>query len=214
MSKTIAPLLSFGASGQIAKTQVYASWKGRSYARRYVVPSNPNSVAQQETRNTFRWLTNVWKYMPAQALDAWAAYASSSRFTSVNGWIKQNLAALTEEADLANLVFSPAAGGGLAAAGIAIAPGSGQLAVTLTAPSLPTGWTISTSVAAAIRDQDPQSGALYVVSAAVDNSAPYVPTITGLTASELYQVGGWFVFTKPDGSLAYGQALPSTGTPS
>lgn len=214
MSKTTAPLLSFGASGQIAKTQVYASWKGRAYARRYVIPSNPNTVDQQETRSTFQWLTRVWKYMPADALDAWEAYARSSRFTAVNGWIKANLSNLRSETDLTNLVFSPAANGGLAAAGISVAPGSGQLAVTLTAPSLPTGWTIASAIACAIRSQDPQSGVLYVVSSATDSSAPYVPTITGLTASQLYKVGGWFVFNKPDESLAYGQALSSSGTPS
>lgn len=214
MTKTTAPLLSFGASGQIAKTQVYSTWKGRSYARRYVIPANPNSVAQQETRNTFAWLNNVWKYMPAAALDAWLAYGNSSRFTDRNGWIKVNLSNLRSESDLANLVMSPAANGGLAAGGISVAPGAAQLAVTLTAPALPTGWTIDSAIAAAIRDQDPQTGVLYTVSAATDASAPYVPTITGLVASQLYQVGGWFVFAKPDGSAAYGQALSSTGTPS
>jgi hypothetical protein len=41
-----APLLSFGASGQIAKTVVYFPWKGLNVARKHVVPSNPKSVAQ------------------------------------------------------------------------------------------------------------------------------------------------------------------------
>lgn len=214
MSKTTAPLLSFGASGQIAKTQVYASWKGRPYARRYVVPANPNTVDQQATRNTFKWLNDVWKYMPAEAIDGWTAYGNASRFTARNGWIKVNLSNLREEADLANLVMSPAANGGLAAAGMVITPGSGSLEAALTAPSLPTGWTINMAVAAAIRQQDPQTGALFVVSAATDNSAPYEPTITGLTASQVYVIQGWFVFNKPDGSLAYGQAIADTGTPS
>lgn len=214
MTKTTAPLLSFGASGQIAKTQVYSTWKGRAYARRYVIPANPNSVDQQATRGTFAWLNNVWKYMPADALDAWLAYGNSSRFTDRNGWIKVNLSNLIGESDLTNLVMSPAANGGLAAGGISVAPGSGQLAVTLTAPSLPTGWTITRAVAAVLRSQDPQTGTLYTVSSATDSSAPYVPTITGLTAAQLYKVGGWFVFAKPDGSAAYGQALSSTGTPS
>lgn len=214
MSKTTAPLLSFDARGQIAKTQVYSIWKGRPYARRYVVPANPNTVDQQETRNTFKWLTSVWKFMPAGALDAWTAYANSSRFTAVNGWIKKNLSNLREETDLANLIFSPAANGGLAAAGISVAAGAGQLTVTLTAPSLPTGWTIDRAIAAVVRSQDPQTGVLYTVSSAEDASAPYAPVVTGLTASQLYKVGGWFKFLKPDGSFAYGEALSSTGTPS
>lgn len=213
MSRTTAPLLSFGASGQIAKTQVYSTWKGRAYARRYVIPANPNTLDQQETRSTFAWLNNVWKYMPAEALDAWNAYGDASRFTARNGWIKANLSNLRSEADLTNLVMSPSAAGGLAAAGISTAAGSGQITVTLTAPSLPTGWTITKAVAAAIRQQDPQTGALYVVSAAEDASAPYAPVITGLTASQVYVVGGWFIFEKADGSPAYGQSLSDTETP-
>lgn len=213
MSKTTAPLLSFGASGQIAKTQVYSTWKGRAYARRYVIPANPNTLDQQETRNTFKWLNAVWKFMPAAAIEAWDLYASASRFTSINGWIKANLSNLRSQADLTLLVFSPAAGGGLAAAGIAVTPGATQLTITLTAPTLPTGWTIVEAIAAAIRSQDPQTGTLYVVSAATDATSPYAPVITGLTTGQLYRVGGWFKFLKPDGSFAYGQALSSSGTP-
>lgn len=214
MSRTTAPLLSFGASGQIAKTQVYSTWKGRAYARRYVIPANPNTLDQQETRNTFSWLNNVWKYMPAEALDAWEAYGNASRFTARNGWIKANLSNLRTQSDLANLVMSPSASGGLAAAGISCAATAGGIDVTLTAPSLPTGWTINTATAAAIRQQDPQTGAFYPVAANVDAVAPYVVQLTGLTAGQVYVVGGWFVFNKPDGSLAYGQSLSDTETPS
>lgn len=212
MARTIAPLLSFGASGAIAKTQVYSSWKGRPYARRYVIPSNPNSVDQQETRNTFRWLNNVWKFMPAGAVAAWQLYGQNNRFTDRNGFIKINLSDLREEATLANFIFSPAAGGGLVAAGISVTPGATQLAVTLTAPTLPTGWTITKAIAAAVRQQDPQSGVLYTVFTAEDAATPFVPTITGLAAAQVYVVGGWFEFLKADGNPAYGQALMTTGT--
>lgn len=214
MSRLTAPLLSFGASGQIAKTQVYSVWKGRQYARRYVVPANPNSLDQQETRNTFSWLNNVWKYMPATAIDAWNAYADASRFTNRNGWIKVNLSNLRSETDLTNLVFSPSAAGGLAAAGISCAATAGGIDVTLTAPSLPTGWTIAKGIAAAIRQQDPQTGTLYPVAAGEDATSAYVIQLTGLTAGQVYVVGGWFQFNKPDGSFAYGQALSDTETPS
>lgn len=215
MSKVTAPLLSFGASGTIAKTQVYASWKGRPYARRYSVPSNPNTAEQQETRGVFRFLNNVWKYMPTAAVAAWVLYGANNRFTDRNGFIKINLGDLRSETDLANFIFSPSANGGIAASAISVAPGSGSLTVTLTAPALPAGWTIVQAIAAAIRDQDPQTGTLYVVSSATDSSAPYSGlTMTGLTASQDYIVGGWFEFMKPDGSSAYGQALMDTGTPS
>ena len=214
MSRVTAPLLSFGASGAIAKTQVYATWKGRPYARRYAIPANPNTADQQETRNTFRWLNNVWKFMPSGAVSAWALYGQNNRFTDRNGFIKQNLSDLREETDLTNFVFSPSAGGGIAAAGITVTPASTQLSVTLTAPSLPTGWTISKAIAAIIRQQDPQSGTLYNVSVQEDSSSPYSGLVfTGLINGQVYIVGGWFEFIKPDGTFAYGQALMDDGTP-
>jgi hypothetical protein len=215
MSRITAPLLSFGASGAIAKTQVYSTWKGRPYARRYAIPSNPNTADQQETRNTFKWLNDVWKYMPAGAVGAWNLYAQNNRFTARNGFIKQNLSPLREESDLTNFIFSPAANGGLPAASIACAAGSGDITVTLGAPSLPTGWSIEKAIAACVRQQDPQTGQLFVVTSAEDDTAPYSALVlSGLTASQVYVVGGWFEFLKPDGSFAYGQALMDTETPS
>ena len=211
MAITTAPLLSFGASGAIAKTQVYASWKGRPYARRYVVPSNPNTADQQETRNTFSWLNNVWKYMPAAAVAAWQLYGRNSRFTDRNGFIKLNLSDLRSEADLTNFIFSPSANGGIPAAAIAVTPGNDQLQVVLTAPSLPTGWTIVQAIMSIIRQQDPQSGTLYTVETKTDASAAYDQTFTGLASAQTYVVGGWFEYLKPNGDSAYGQALMTTG---
>lgn len=46
MAKLKAPLLSFGASGAIAKSLVYFPWKGLDVVREYVVPANPKSDAQ------------------------------------------------------------------------------------------------------------------------------------------------------------------------
>ncbi|MFG0245762.1 MAG: hypothetical protein ACF8MF_06910 [Phycisphaerales bacterium JB052] len=213
MAKTVAPLLSFSASGQIAQTQVYSSWKGRPYVRRYVVPGNPNTVAQQETRNTFDFLNKVWPFFPAAAVGGWAAYADASRFTSRNGWIKQNLSNLRDQTDLTNIVLGVAARGGFPATALTVTPGSGQLECALTAPSLPSGWTITQAIAVAIAQQDPQSGTAFDVYSATDNSDPYAPIITGLTPSETYVVGAWFEFSRPDGLAAYGRSLQDTGVP-
>ena len=51
MAKVSAPLLSFGASGAIAKVQVYFPWKGINAVRKYVIPSNPKSDAQMDQRD-------------------------------------------------------------------------------------------------------------------------------------------------------------------
>ena len=210
MSKTTAPLLSFGASGQIGKTLVYGSWKGRSYARRYVIPSNPNSAAQQETRNTFSWLNNVYKFLPALAIEAWELYGNNSRFTARNGFIKRNLSDLRSESDLTNFIFSVSAGGGLAAATCTFTPGNDLVTVDATAPSLPTGWTVDRFIAAAIRQQDPQDGTLYAVTAGEDASSTYQVILSGLASAQTYVCGGWFKYDKGDGTFAYGAATMGT----
>lgn len=214
MTKTTAPLLSFDARGAIAKTQVYSTWKGIQYARRYVVPANPNTLAQQETRNVFRWLQNAWKYMPGDAVLGWNAYAATSRFTAINGWIKQNLPDLRSETDLANLLLSPAANGGIAAGGATFTPGANKITVAVTAPTLPTGWTVTMAIAAAIQDQDPNTDTEYVITAGTDASAPYSFDLTGLETGVLYRAGAWLQYEKPDGTFAYGQATMGSATPS
>lgn len=53
MAKLKAPLLSLGASGQIAKSLVFFGWKGLDCAREYVKPSNPNTASQSTQRGYF-----------------------------------------------------------------------------------------------------------------------------------------------------------------
>lgn len=212
MAKVTAPLLSFGASGQLAKSLVFATWRGVAYSRRHVVPANPNTVDQQETRNTFSWLNNVWRYLPTEVTEAWNAYASGQPLTGRNAIVKLNLANLRSETDLTNFLFSPSAKSGPVATAMIITPGDDSLAVALTAPSLPVGWTITEAVAAAIPQQDPQSGVLYTTVAATDATDPYSVALAGLEDATEYVVGGWFKYARPDGSAAYGPALMDTAT--
>lgn len=213
MSRTTAPLLSFGASGQIAKTQVYSKWKGRPYVRRYVIPANPQTAEQTKTRSAFAFLQHVWQFAPANLIAAYDAYASGQVMTGRNAFGKANIGTLREASDLDLLLFSPGAKGGFAATSIAAASGSTQLTVTLGAPAIPSGWSIDKAVAVAIKDQDPNTGVDYAMFVATDASAPYAPVITGLTNGVLYQVGGWFEFTRPDGFTAYGRSINDQETP-
>ncbi|MBA7533841.1 hypothetical protein ES705_26087 [subsurface metagenome] len=50
MAKLKAPLMSLGASGQLGKSLVFFPWKGLDVVREYVVPSNPDTTAQQTQR--------------------------------------------------------------------------------------------------------------------------------------------------------------------
>lgn len=213
MSKVRAPLLSWGAGGQIAKTQVYSQWKGRPYVRQYVVPANPNSPGQQLTRNTFRYLNRLWQYLPAGALGAWKLYAQNQRYTDRNGWLSVNNPLLRTKTDLTDAILSIGAGSGIVAQGMTATPGAGSITVALTAPELPTGWTIVNAWAMAVASVNPQVSDVYDAVSGFDASTPYSIELSGLTASQEYVVGGWFEYTKPDGKPAFGISLQDVATP-
>jgi len=214
MAKPTAPLLSFGASGAIGKTMVYGSWRGRQYVRRHVVPANPQSAEQTITRNAFTFMQNVYKFAPSLMTDVWTAAARGKALTARNAFTKGSLGAIRGEADLDNLVLSGGAFGGPPPATVVATPGAGQLSVAITVPStVPAGWTVYSAVAACIRDQDPDDGVLYTVTAGEDLTSTYAVVLTGL-AAELYQVRGWLKWTRPDGSFAYSPEVADTATPS
>lgn len=213
MAVVSAPLLSFTAAGQIAKTQVYASWKGRPYVRRLVTPSNPRSTEQTKTRNSFAWLSSVWKVSPADFRAPWAAYARNLVMTDRNAWMKSNNGLLRDQTDLAGIVLSPGAAGGLAVTP-SVAGGSGTLTIDFTAPSpLPAGWTIVKAVGAAILDQNPQIDTDFDIFAGSDATSTYQVVLSGLVAGD-YQVAGWFVFQRSASAtdLAYGPGPTQTET--
>ncbi len=211
MAKTTAPLLSFGGSGQIGKTMVYGSWKGRSYVRRHVVPANPQSSEQTITRNAFSFIQSVYKFAPSLVTDVWEAYASGLVLTARNGFTKFNLPVLRGESDLNNMVLSGGANGGPPPVSQVVTPGSGTLSVAVTAPSvLPQGWTIYSAITAIIRDQDPDTGVLFTISATEDLTSAYVNAFSGLGA-HTWQVRTWLKWTRPDGSFAYSPDIATTG---
>jgi len=214
MAKPTAPLLSFGASGQIAKTMVYSRWKGRSYVRRHVIPNNPQSSEQTLTRNTFTFLQNVYKFAPALVTAPWTAYSTGKVLTNRNAFAKFNISNLRSETDLDNLTLSPGALGGPPPASQVVTPGSGSLSVAITAPATtPVGWTLYSMVTAIIRDQDPQSGILYVVTAAEDLTSTYTNVFSSLGA-HLWQVRSWAKWTRPDGTTAYSPDIATTASSS
>lgn len=213
MSRVTAPLLSFGASGQIAKTQVFSTWKGLPYVRRYIIPANPKSAAQTLTRSTFANLNTLWKFAAAGVVTAYDAYVSGKPLTARNAIIKTNLSDLREEADLANLVLSPGALGGFAPGDITLTPSDGAINVDMSVPTLPTGWTVAAGWAAAVIEQDPQTGTEWTMVGATNAVDPYDVDLTGLANGTEYRVCGWFSYVRPDGKTAYGVSINDTSTP-
>lgn len=209
MAKVTAPLLSFGASGTIAKTQTFGKWRGVPYARQHVVPANPKSAGQTQTRNSFTWLMGLWKLMPPEWQAPWVAFAQGKPLTGRNALGSQNIATLRTAATLADLVASPGAKGGSAPSAAVATPGAGNLSVAVTEPALPTGWTITECVGVCIKDQNPQTASDFNSTAVTDNATPFVIDFTGLAAGTYYWAV-WFKYLKPDGTTAYGPDLHGT----
>lgn len=53
MAKVNMPLMSSNASGKLANSLVYFSWKGLDCVRSYVVPANPKTTSQKSQRGNF-----------------------------------------------------------------------------------------------------------------------------------------------------------------
>ena len=211
MAKPTGALLSFSASGTIAKTAVYASWRGRQYVRRHVVPHNPRSTGQTTTRNMFKTLMASYKTAQTGFATAWIAAAKGHPFTDRNLFNRDNIHNLRGQTSFAALTFAPGNGGGLAPNTVVATPGTGQLSIAVTAPTPPTGWTVTALFAAAVISAVPASGAGALIH--VGTAASGAIVLTGLTSGTLYEVGGWVEWTKPNGQLAYGPSINTTGTP-
>lgn len=215
MAVVSGALLSLTAQGQLAKTLVYSKWKGRPYVRRLVVPSNPRSTGQTQTRNTFTFLSDVWKVSPGEFRAPWTAYAKGLVMTDRNAWISKNNGLLRSQITLDNMILSPGAAGGLTVTPV-ITGGVGTITIGLTPPSpLPPGWTITTGVGVAILDQDPTAATDFEIFSGTDATDPYSIVLSGLAAGD-YQAGGWFIYQRSASltDLAYGasSATPVTVT--
>lgn len=214
MAKTTAPLLSFSAGGAIAKTQVYSRWRGVPYARRYVIPANPRSTGQVLTRDVFSNLNAMWKLAPTGLQAPWDLFATGQPFTGRNAWLSKNVKLLRSQADMSDFMFSPGAKGGTPPDSITVTAGSSELTVAFTDPTTPTGWTLTAHWAAAFIDQAPDLLFVGTLHVAEENSTPPDDVVlTGLTPTELYDVGAWIEWTKPDGTTAYSVSVGAQGTP-
>lgn len=213
MAKISGPLLSLGARGTIAKTATFSRWKGRPYVRQHVIPGNPNTVAQQHVRGEFKNAAALYKSAPTLVREPWDRYVQGQVMTSYNAFTKFFIQALNNDDDLADMVFSPGAKGGLAPTSIDVTPGDTALSVAVGVPAAPTGWTLQAIVGAAILDGEPDALTDYAWTAAEELTPFSAIDLTSLTNDVQYAVGCWTHWLKPDGSTAFGASLAALATP-
>lgn len=211
MAKVTGPLMSFGASGSLAKTMVASKWKGRPYFRQHVTPANPQSAEQTKTRSLFAWLSGVWKNLGSIGIAPWNRFAVGQVLTGRNAFMGNNVGFMRDQIDAQDMQASPGAKGGPAPSSVSAAGGVGTVTATITAPTPPTGWTLTAVQALAIEDQDPQSAVLFTTYEGEDTADPKDTVALTVPAGD-YVVFGWTKWAKPDGSVAYGPSISDLAT--
>lgn len=205
MAKVTAPLLSFGAGGAIAKTQVYASWKGIPYVRRYVIPANTPSTEKDKTKNLFRTLTQLYKNMDTDAVTPWSAFAAGKPLTARNALLKFNVAktAMWGEADWLKYIGSPSTKSAPTFTSFALgSSGPGILTSTVAMPPDPTGWTPAAVVYTYRINDNPATTTDYQITSNVVTPTPWQLALAALPTGD-YMVSAWIVWNIGGGLLAY-----------
>ena len=91
MALTKGPLFSLEASGTIGNAVVFSRWKGRSYARRHAVPSNPKSVGQVSVRAAMKFLSQLWTSLSPTEQATWEERADAVNVSPFNAYCSYNL---------------------------------------------------------------------------------------------------------------------------
>jgi len=76
MPKHRLPLQSGNVSGKMDENRVFATLRGQTYSKRYVVPKQPNTRAQKETYARMGWAMRLWQvWLSEEDREAWRGYA-------------------------------------------------------------------------------------------------------------------------------------------
>lgn len=217
MPKVTGPLLSISARGQIAKSHVFATWKGVKYARQHVIPANPNTDPQKYQRQFFSNCSSMWNYMGTFARATWTAAVVGLPLTARNLLTKINIPLLRYDdqnsGEMISWLSSPGNGGCPATPLVTVVATDGTtITATVTAPALPTGWSFSYAYATAFESRDPHVPATAPVmeekSAAVISGATADVVFTVADSGIQYSVCGWFAAITDKGKLVYGKGFP------
>lgn len=190
MVKVNGPMMSFDASGTLAKTATFSKWKGRNYVRSRVIPANPQSAAQVSMRSMMKFLSQIWAGLTAGNKATWDTLAAADAVSPFNSFIGANMARWnsfkgpTKE--------TPAAEAGAGGAAPTTTPTAGVKEITLSiadgAPAPAWGWLIHRST---VTGFTPSRST--IVAAVARTASPTVFLDTGLITGTpyYYRIGGF-----------------------
>lgn len=91
MVKVNGPMFSFSASGTLADTATFSTWKGRPYVRQRVIPHNPKSDSQTGMRQMLAFLSQAWNGLSDISKSTWEEIASQAEISPFNAFCSYNL---------------------------------------------------------------------------------------------------------------------------
>lgn len=91
MVKTKGPCLSTKASGQLGRTLIYSSSKGRSYLKYYKRPAQPKTNAQLAMRAMTSFLSRSWQFIPTAVQATWSIVDPAKDIPLYNRYLSFNL---------------------------------------------------------------------------------------------------------------------------
>jgi hypothetical protein len=81
--------MSMGASGSIGGILTFGSNKGRNFVRQLVIPSNPQTPAQQGVRSMMKWAGAEWRQLTAPNQATWETKAAQTNISPFNAFTSQ-----------------------------------------------------------------------------------------------------------------------------
>jgi len=92
-AKVTGPLFSISASGTVAKSMTFSSWKGISYVREWFTPANPQTAKQTNNRTALSLLVESWQGESGSTQDFWNEDAQGYAMSGFNLYVKKGLKA-------------------------------------------------------------------------------------------------------------------------
>ena len=91
MATLTGPLHSFTARGQLAKTIIYETLNGRTYAKGYKVPRNDRTPSEVGIRSMVYFLTKLWKSLSTIEQASWLPMALEQNYKPFNAYFTVNM---------------------------------------------------------------------------------------------------------------------------
>lgn len=93
MAKVTGPLYSVKASGTVADSFTFGSWKGIAWVRTWFKPANPQSPAQTNNRDALKILVSEWQSASSETKDTYDTFAEGKKQSGFNIFVGRGMKA-------------------------------------------------------------------------------------------------------------------------